>query len=181
MKIKKTYLIFVAVATLLGLVASLLYVNQLGPAQDKAVAFISVASDVSTLPAEVSSYEILRANEHFSDIVLGWTVEPSFTAEFEELTGVEFSFSGQRQEKQNLIFEISGANDLTPAYSLVDLIEMCLLEYNASTNSNYLVALQRYSFVEGERSDGRIVLGATILVLALSVSSVMLWDYATRR
>ena len=40
--------------------------------------------DQTKLANENSSYEIQRASEHFSDMILGWTVTPSFRRVFGE-------------------------------------------------------------------------------------------------
>lgn len=172
MKIKKIYVGLVVAATFLALCGSLFYVSRLGAPENKAVAFISIGLDQKVLPTEVSSYEILRATEHFSDIVLGWTVDPAFD--------IGYSFSGRRQEKQNLIFEVYGVKDTVPAEKLVGLIRDRLAAYDSVTNSGYLIALDTYTLVPGERNDSRTVAGATLLVFVFSILGVILWEYAAR-
>ncbi len=172
MKIKASVLAFIVSVTVLGFLGSFFYTQSLGEPQDKAVAFVSIGLDQQVLTTEVSSYEILRATEHFSDIVLGWTVDPSFD--------IGYSFSGQRQEKQNLVFEVYGVDSTAPAEMLVAQVKIRLAEYNAVTHAGYVVALERYSLVEGERSDSRTIAGATLLAFIVSISGVILWDYASR-
>jgi len=166
--------------TLLIFLGTLFYVQTLGEPQNKAVAFVSIGLDQQILSTEVSSYEILRATESFSDTVLGWTVEPSFVADLEPIWDAEYAFSGQRQEKQNLIFEVYGVESVVPAQELVDGIRNRLAEYNSATHAAYVLALDHYSFVEGQRADGRTVAGATLLAFVLSILGVIFWDYASR-
>ena len=163
MKLPKLHLGLIGAITLLTLAGSFIWVSSLEEPSDSAVAFVSIGLDQATLSAEVSPYEILRANEHFSDIVLGWTVEPGFADEF------DFSFTGQRQEKQNLIFTVEGVSNIDPARELVSLISSRLAGYNEIAHSSYQVALVQYSVVEGERAESRLVLGATLLTFLLSL------------
>src|SRR3989344_1351098 len=163
MKLPKLHLGLIGAITLLTRAGSFIWVSSLEEPSDSAVAFVSIGLDQATLSAEVSPYEILRANEHFSDIILGWTVAPDFADEF------EFSFTGQRQEKQNLIFTVEGVSNIDPARELVSLISSRLAGYNEIAHSSYQVALVQYSVVEGERAESRLVLGATLLTFLLSL------------
>lgn len=180
MRMKKFHFYFVGSISFLALLTSFLLVRNLEEPRDNALAFISIGLDLQGLTTEVSSYEILRANEHFADIVLGWTVDPSFSSELERLWDADYSFSGLRQEKQNLIFEVYGAPSLAPAQELVGLIKSRLFEYDEATHSTYKVALEKYSTLEGVRSDSRLIFGATLLAFLLSGLGIFFWDYATR-
>lgn len=183
MKKYKVYSWIVALVMLVSLVGSLVYVEQLGEPNDEFYAFVTIGLDQEVLANESSSYEVQRAVEHFSDVILGWTVEPSFKSDFNQIFGDGFSFSGKRQEKQNLLFTIYAdplvtSEGIEYGNILVDLIDERLADYNSSTNSAYVIAIDEYSFVEGSRSDSRIVLGALLISFILSVFVLMLWDYA---
>lgn len=173
MRIKKFQILFVLGALLIALAGSLLYVESLGEPQNRAVAFVTLGLDQNALPNEVSSYEIQRATEHFSYIVLGWTIEPAFAGEVAEALGEGFSFGGQNQEKQSMIFTVNGASglvdDCEPAVKFLDLIKGRIAEYNEATNAGYVVAVERFYFEKGERSDFRIVVGVMLLAGCLAV------------
>ena len=183
MKIKKLYVWFTTGVVLGALLGSIFYVNALGEPHNKAVAFVTLGVD--PLVGESSSYELQRAAEHFSHIVLGWTIEPAFADEMMEAVG-SLSFSGQRQEKQSMIFEVSGPPGLvfdnTPAVAMLDLLKQRIDEYNLEARASYTVAVERFSLEEGQRSGWRIVAGVTLLALVFSVLLLMTFEnfYASR-
>lgn len=180
MKIKRRQVLVVLAITLFSFVGALFSVATREEPLDRAVAFITLGLNQEALGTEVSSYEILRATEHFSDVVLGWTVEPSFSKELSERLEEAYAFTGQRQEKQNLLFTVYGVESVKPAQVLVELVKERLGEYDQNTHAGYLVALERYILLEGERSEGRFIGGAVLLGFLLSLGFVILWDYATR-
>lgn len=177
MKIRKLYLFFVIGVVLGALLGSFLYVGSLGEAPNKAVAFVTLGAE--PLQNETSTYEIQRAAEHFSYIVLGWLIEPSFADEY----GLDYQFDGRHQEKQSMIFTVYGDfGDTQPAELLVQKVKDRIAEYNENSDASYTVALERYSFVEGERSDWRFVAGVTLLSLVFAVLLLMIFEnvYAAR-
>lgn len=178
---KKNWSILLGVG-FVALIASLFYVRSLGEPESKSIAFITIGIDQNVLTTEVSSYEIQRASEHFSDVVLGWTVEPGFSSELNEKIDGEYSLSGQRQEKQNLIFTVSGSSELVnsseEAEQLVELIQSRIDEYNNSTNAAYVIAVKSYSYLDGDRSESRLVAGFVLVVLVFTYLLLTLWGYA---
>ncbi len=174
---KNSYIVLFV--TLLVLLGSLFFVGQKKEVSFKAYAFLTLGLDQMALSNEASSWELQRAAEHFSDLVLGWTVEPKFKQEFVDLVGGQVSYSGRRQEKQNLLFEFSGPElgATEPAEQFVSLIEGRLSEYNTATKSSYLLALKKFSLVEALYSGTRVVLGATLLAFVVSISLLLLWPY----
>lgn len=182
MKFKALYgwiLGLTAVAVFLGAVA---YEGHFVSTENQAIAFVTIGLDQSKLPTEVSSYEIQRAVEHFSDVVLGWTVEPGFAKDFAQAVGEQYSFSARRQEKENLLFTVTGPVETEgPAITFVSLIKERLGEYDAATNSGYTVALERETLVTATQSNWRFAAGLTLF--ALLAEAVLLWgfEYARRR
>jgi hypothetical protein len=183
MQIKKFHVWFTLGVVLGALIGSLFYVSNLGEPDNKAIAFVTLGVD--PLAGESSSYELQRAAEHFSHIVLGWTIEPAFEDEMMEAVG-SLNFSGQRQEKQSMIFTVSGPAglvfDTVPAVAMLDLLKQRIDEYNLEARANYTVAVERYSMEEGEMSAWRIVAGVTLLALVFSVLLLMTFEnfYASR-
>ncbi len=137
------------------------------------IAFITIGLDQNKLLNESSSYEIQRATEHFSDLILGWTVEPGF--EFKSSP-----FTGRRQEKQNLLFRVE-SSEPGEAEELVNAIELRLNEYNTKTGAGYLIALERYSTVSVVASSQRDSFGFALLGFGLLGLCFFAWNYATRR
>ncbi len=178
MKIKKLHLWFTLGVVLGAFLGSLFYVSNLGEPENKAIAFVTLGVD--PIVGENSSYELHRAAEHFSHIVLGWTIEPAFVTEM----GGEYGFSAQRQEKQSMLFEVTGASvlDTVPAEQMLDLVKQRIEEYNDAAGAEYVVAVERFSFLEGERSEWRIIAGVTILSLVFVVLLLMIFEnlYASR-
>lgn len=178
MRIRKFHILFVTGVMLCSLLGALLFVGGLGEVENDATAFVTLG--LEALPNETSSYEIQRATEHFSYIVLGWTIEPAFVEELDLVMGEGFSFVARSQEKQSMIFTVSGAYDLVydevPAQQLLDLVKVRIAEYNSATGASYTVAVERFSFQEGSRSEWRIVLGMILLGGVLSVLGLSIFE-----
>lgn len=183
MKKNTTFKIFfVALITVFGFIVGYIYALQIPLPNPGANVFISIAMDQSSLPNEGSSYEILRAQEHFSDIVLGWTIEPGFSSSLDSSAGYNIDVTGRRQEKQNLIFYVSAEPDYfdiseTPKYFL-NMLDFELSRYNSLTNSSYLVALSSISEGTQTQSTLRYIFGFVLLFFVMGMLSVLLWDYA---
>ena len=168
-----------AVAVFLG---SVVYQGHFSSQETEAVAFVTLGLDQSKLPGEVSSYEIQRAVEHFSDVVLGWTAEPNFAKEFAQGVGEQYSFSARRQEKENLLFTVTGPLETEgPAITLVSLIKERLGEYNAASHSGYTVAVERETLVQVQQSNWRSAAGWTFVVLLMEALGFFAFEYARRR
>ncbi|MEK7146122.1 MAG: hypothetical protein AAB802_02965 [Patescibacteria group bacterium] len=164
----------------------LVYVNQLPEPDKKELVFVTLGIDQNKLPNESSSYEIQRATEHFSDVVLGWTIEPSFETEVEAITGYDVDITGRRQEKQNLLFTVSADPtefDGEGGSAFLNVLGSRLAEHNGVTNAGYVIALSRMSLLTEETSSSRFLLGLTLLGFLLGASLLTLGDYArqTRR
>lgn len=137
------------------------------------VLFITLGAEA--LPNESSSYEVQRAVEHFSDVFLGWTVEPHFKQEYSTS-----SFTGQRQEKQNLLFTLN-TEKAEDAEAFLQALEARLLEYNEATGSNFVIGLTRITPVEARLYPWRSALGFIALALLVTGFLLTLWGYATNR
>lgn len=179
--LKNYWLIVVAVLTVL--VASLIYVNSLEEPDGRGLVFLTIGVDQRALENESSSYEILRAVEHFSDVVLAWTIEPSFDRELEEISGYPVSVSGRRQEKENLLFTLSARPDVFSDNLNKDFLELInsrLASYNSKTNTSYLVAINTYTPLESERNKWQFVLGMVLFALIGSSLADLLWQYGAK-
>ncbi len=178
MRIRKFHILFVLGVVAAAFVGAMLFVSNLGEVENEATAFVTLG--LQALPGETSSYEIQRATEHFSYIVLGWTIEPAFADEVAEVMGEGFSFGARSQEKQSLIFTVSAvpglADDVQPAEDLLNLVEMRIDEYNSATEAEYVVAVERFSFQEGSRSEWRIVLGVMLLSFVLAILGLSIFE-----
>ena len=159
---------------MVSFVGGLLYVKSLPEPEPRGMVFLTVGLDQDELKNEDSSYEIQRAVEHFANVILGWTVEPSFAEEFDAA-----EFSGRRQEKQNLLFTVR-TDEVREMKEFVHLIEKRLDEYNDASNSGYVLAVKRYSVVEPERAEFRMILGIVLVSLIFVGLILFAYDYAYR-
>lgn len=183
MKVKKFRIGILVSAILFSSIGALLYINQLGTPDSKGLLFVTIGIDQRQLTNESSSYEIQRATEHFSDLVLGWTSEPSFSNELDERLKFHVDFSGLRQEKQNLIFYLSAKPELYSEkinQEFLSLLKSRIYEYSSATNSGYLIAISKYSDLESTRSDLRIFLGIVFLTTFIAVIFLILREYAIK-
>jgi len=187
MKFRSFHFWILAVTFVAALIGSSVYYGQQSSTEDKILVFVTVGIDQTKLPAENSSYELQRASEHFSDVVLGWTVEPSFQEEFLVRTGNNYAFTGQRQEKQNLLFQSSAYDFVDGAYStegdaLLSLLNDWIAAYNAKTNAGYVLAIQKVNFQSDvEVSTLAPKVGTVLLILALTAAGLLTHEYATTR
>lgn len=183
MKIKKSRICIVVSALLISSLGGFFYVNNLPEPDSRGLLFMTIGINQKLLLNESSSYEIQRASEHFSDLVLGWTIEPSFSRELDAKLQYHLNFSGSRQEKQNLIFYLTANPEQyneSANLEFLNLIKSRISEYDASTNSGYLIAVSRYSDLDSERSDLRIFLGIVSIVTLLTVLCLIIIDYASK-
>lgn len=185
MKFRKLYLWILLGVFVVSTVASYLYWKDFEP-RNKVLVFVTVGIDQTERPVETSSYELQRASEHFSDVILGWTLEPSFRQDFLEEAGAWHTLTGQRQEKQNLLFEISNTQTNIPAdevgagEAFLRILNAQLAEYEAATNQGYVLAVQNLSYETGHAS-GLPMVGDVLLALVLSATLLLAYEYATSR
>ncbi len=183
MKIKKLSVWILVLALLFSSIGGWFYVKNLPEPNSRGLLFITIGINQKLLPNESSSYEIQRASEHFSDLVLGWVSEPSFSKELDSKLDYHLDYSGLRQEKQNLIFYLSANpeqyNEIANL-EFLNLIKSRISEYDSATNAGYLVAISRYSDLDSERSDLRIFLGIVSIVTLLTVFFLIIIDYASK-
>ena len=163
----KQYISFCLTVVSLALIGSFIYVNAQPDLEERMALYVTIAAE--PLDNENSSYELQRAAEHFSDMVLGWTVEPGFALQ-------ALDFTARRQEKQNLLFMINSSEE-TDAVLLLSTIEGLINQYNVSANSKYVIALSNISEADEPLNSSRIILGA--LLLALIASGAVIFTYDT--
>lgn len=163
----KKYLCFSLVLVGISFFASFAYVSKQAEVKEQTALYIALAAQ--PLEGESSSYELQRAAEHFSDMVLGWTLEPGF-----EL-GEDLSFSGRRQEKQNLLFVIDSSEE-SDGLLLLEAIESRINTYNSLSNAQYVIALHSISDVDQVLNRSRIIFGALLLTFIASVAMIFTYD-----
>lgn len=154
-------------------VGALIYVKNLPEPAPKTVIMATVALDASGLETELSAYDHQRASEHFANVILGWTVEPSFAQEFGTIP-----FTGRRQEKENLLFTLR-SNDPDDLNRFLALIQLRLDEYNAASQTSYQLAPIRFSELEVHRSEFRLIGGVLFLSLLLTTFVLASYDWTT--
>jgi hypothetical protein len=139
--------------TVIVFIVSALLTSEMPNEKTETSLFLTLGLDQTQLENETSSYEIQRSLEHFTDVVLGWTIEPSFSNDFPQ------SFTGVKQEKQNLLFIIDDADPRS-----ADLLSLAILErlneYNEASNSGFVIAVERSTTIDRTLYPMRIVFGA---------------------
>lgn len=181
MKFRKTHVYILAAALLVSLLGSLYHVKNLEEPDSKGMLFVTLGINRANLTSEVSSYEIMRASEHFADVILGWTLDPTFKEEVNGLAGYEVSVNGQKQEKQNMIFYISADSDKfdnQAGVAVETALRSRLEEFNSNTNSSFVFGLTRFSNLESYVDQTRIVVGVVLLTLVITFSLILAFEYA---
>ena len=182
MRFRWVYFWILLVVGFLSLLGSYLYWKDEIPL-NRVLIFVTVGIDESQHPEEVSSYELQRASEHFSDVILGWTLEPHFREDFLSEAGTGYTFTGQRQEKQNLLFVVTNTenniaeHDVFAGEAFLRVLNAQLQDYNASTHQGYVLAVQNLSYEPGAVSH-LPVLGAVLFFLTLTGAGLLTYEYA---
>lgn len=185
MKFRLRYLWILAFVLLLSSAVTLYRYRDFEP-RNEVLVFVTVGIDQSKVPAETSSYEIQRASEHFSDLILGWTLDPHFRANYLEEAGAWHTLEGQRQEKQNLLFTITNvqtnidSNDLQAGEAFLRVLENQLGEYNRTTNQAYVLALKNLSYQTGS-SNVLPLVGEVLFILITASSALFAFEYVSTR
>ncbi len=185
MKFRKLYLWILLVVFVVSAVSSYLYWKDFEP-RNKVLVFVTVGIDQTQRVNETSSYELQRASEHFSDVLLGWTLEPSFRHDFLEEAGAWHTLTGQRQEKQNLLFEITQVHEniaqdnVLAGEAFLRVLEHQLAEYNAVTHQGYVLAVKNLSYEIGYATKLPMA-GPVLLALVLSGVLLLAYEYAQTR
>ncbi len=168
--IKKIHFKILVIVLIASFVGGLIYVKNAPEPESKSLISATVALDQYQFEETLSSYDHQRASEHFANVILGWTVEPSFADEFGEI-----DFSGRRQEKQNLIFTVHTDED-AELDRFVSLIQQRLDEYNVASQTEYTLAPVRYSGLEVVRSEVRVIGGVVLLSLLICILTLIGYD-----
>lgn len=185
MKFRSRYLWFFTLVLLLSSTFTLYRYRDFEP-RNEVLVFVTIGIDQSKFPAETSSYEIQRASEHFSDLVLGWTLEPSFLADYLEEAGAWYTIQGQRQEKQNLIFTITNVQEniesgnVLAGEAFIRVLENQLAEYNRATSQAYVLAIKNLSYQAGTFTIFPL-LGEVLLILIAASSALFAFEYVSTR
>lgn len=185
MKFRLRYIWILALVLLLSSAFTLYRYRDFEP-RNEVLVFVTVSIDQSKLPVESSSYEIQRASEHFSDLILGWTLDPHFRANYLEEAGAWHTLEGQRQEKQNLLFTITNlqnnivADDVAAGEAFLRVLENQLSEYNRITNQAYVLAVKNLSYQAGSFTMLPL-LGEILLILIVASSALFAFEYVSTR
>ncbi len=183
MIIRKVHYWILLISLLASVGAGFLYFNDFKNPESRGLLFITIGVNQKLLANESSSYELQRASEHFSDLVLAWTAEPSFSTELDAKLAYHLKFSGVRQEKQNLIFNLSGAaSDYNSSAGEVflDLIDGRIKEYDGKTNAGYVVALSRYSDLKPTDFGIKSLAGIAMLTFLTTALALISLEYAIK-
>lgn len=183
MRIRKIHYWIILVAFGASLASALFYLNSVKNPDGRGLLFLTIGINQELLGNETSSYELQRASEHFSDIVLGWVKEPSFSRELDAELSYHLTYTGVRQEKQNLIFNLSADSSLYDsgaAKVFLNLIEGRINEYNSNTKAGYVTAMSRYSDLAPLAYDSKALFGRVALTFGLSVIILISLEYAIK-
>lgn len=172
MKIKSWYIVVSLLVMVASFAGSSLWMKAANEeaVQTKTVLFYTVGLDHSKALPGTDSKVALEAAEHFSDGVLGWTLDPSFRQE------IPVSFSGQRQEKENLIFELDG-NDEEVTEQFKRILQNRLNDFNNATDAGYVFANVNTAYEEISYSTLRSALGVSLFLTFLTVLFLMTFEY----
>jgi hypothetical protein len=127
------------------------------------------------------NFNELRA---FSDVILGWTLGPALDRTFKGSGG--WHALGQRQEKQNLLFEITNVqeniafDELAAGEAFLKVLNAQLAEYEMATHQGYVLAVQNTAYEIGQHS-GLPMVGDVLLALVLSGVLLLAYEYAQTR
>jgi capsular polysaccharide biosynthesis protein len=126
-------------------------------------------------------YETLRGADTFSETVQGWTKSTDFYQKIEKDSGVTgFNLSTRAQEKQNILVEIKAESKervqkATEAF--VNVLKKDLEEYDAKTNSTFVIAWNSTFITEDVKNIKFIFLISLLTGLILAVLFFYLYEF----
>lgn len=163
----KKYFATFLIAGIIGLICGLSYTSKQEDTLERHALSMTLAA--TPLENESSSYELQRAAEHFSDMVLGWTVSPGFELD----SGADFT--GRRQEKQNLLFFVE-SNEEKDAADLLNKVNAKIENYNSSAGVSYTIALSEITESNIQIDKSRSIAGSFLLAFLLAGAMIFIYD-----
>lgn len=161
---KITLLMSAGVALLLAIFSY----SSIQPELTRQLSYLTIGIDQTDLSPDRSLHDIQRAEEHFSDMVLAWTVAPDFKQDLAEIHGETVSYTGRRQEKQNLLFSAETENLDFPA-QFEQLVAERIQEYNDHTDSTFVIARSAHNTVVDMQSPLRMSIGVFVLAFGAAL------------
>ncbi len=150
---------------------------------------ITVKSE-NTSSQLATSYDDVRAADHFTETVQGWFKNPAFLKSIREselnrfilIMAEDFTISAERQEKQNLVinFHVDGQDRVQNiSNATISVLESAIHKYNQTSDTDFAIASHETYFTESASKLNFLLLFALILGLCAGIGLSYLYEYLT--
>jgi capsular polysaccharide biosynthesis protein len=172
--------------TLLCFLLALAYSFQTNHGTRSAQTFVTLGMDFSSEVAAnyFDANEGQNVIDQFTETVQGWLLNPVLLADVESAVGYSFETAVRKQEKQNLIVDLTTDISNDPEVAATELLgrlDREISRYNEVTQSTFLLALD--STVSSEKAPNHFVFAGVVggLVFVLLVLLGLSLEYLRRR
>lgn len=122
--------------------------------------------------------------DHFAETVQGWFLNPAMDERIDDLAGADASVSVRKQEKQNLLVEVTvekNDNAQVATEAVLEILKEDVISYDGITNTDFVVALSSMTF--SETAPNYLMNGAVggLLGFLFVILFFLLVDYLLRR
>ena len=162
--------------TLLSSAAGFLYSNSLNTNLFDNQLFVSIS--IQDKQKSTNAYENLQAADQITESIQGWLKDPSLQQQLHQQTGLNFPFSGKRQEKNNLLINFVSSDQASAStfnQALVSTLKQRVTEY--SQNSDLTILLNPQTLFTSQKSNPQAIYLIIATLLGLTLGLIFSWLY----
>lgn len=175
-KLAKRNLLTIICCTLLSSTAGFIYSRSLNTNLFDNQLFISIS--IQDKQKTTNAYENLQAADQITESIQGWLKDPSLQQQLHQQTGLNFPFSGKRQEKNNLLINFISSDQAsasTFSTTLVSTLKQRVTEY--SQNSDLTILLNPQTLFTSRKSNPQVIYLIIATLLGLILGFIFSWLY----
>jgi len=157
-----------------------------------ATVFTTITVKKDTISSQLStSYDDVRAADHFTETVQGWFKNPHFLQSIREselnrdiliIMAEDFTISAERQEKQNLVinFHVDGQDRVDNiSNAAISVLENAIQKYNRTSDTDFAIASHETYYAKSASKLNFLLLFALILGLCAGIGLSYIYEYLT--
>lgn len=170
--------IAILIVTFIGTAAALGIALTRDPSTHEATLFLSIGT--KQINSSSSTFDDVQAADRFTETLQGWFKNPDLIKRIEEKTGESVSLSARKQEKQNLIVTLPAMSEEmadTIANITIQELKQDIQQYNASTGSQYTLALASVTIEEQKAKTLIFGLIGFVFGIVFALGLVHAWEF----
>lgn len=184
-------LLFISAVTAVTILCALFFGKKFLATDYNATVFITITVKNETISSQLStSYDNVRAADHFTETVQGWFKNPAFLKSIREtelnrysiIPDGDFSISAERQEKQNLVinFHVNEQDRVENiSHAAISVLESAIKKFNRTSDTDFAIASHETYFTKSASKMNFLLLFALIMGLCAGIGLSYLYEYLT--